>query len=190
MLKLDSSPMMRLLYNWSSSFFKRRLEAMTILILALVTQNFVGLHGKTLGCSHLIRWQTNHMMSSRTWIIYKLHDVGTEVAESLDGLASQTGDSEEKAIESLESSIEWIGMGLKHIRAIPCPTNNETVLRLEMLERYEGILRGIKQAKETIQNRKSPHTKAYVFNNCKLLTALPAFIDLLWCRQNITLKHR
>ena len=98
---------------------------------------------------------------------YMLHDVVTEVAESLDGLASQTGDSQGKAIESLESSIERIGMGLNHIRSIPCPTNNEATLRLEMLERYEGILRGMKQAKETVQNRKSPHTKAYDFNNRK-----------------------
>jgi len=118
------------------------------------------------------RLQSPHQMANKPYdelshLDYKLHDVVTEVAESLDGLASQTGDSEGKAIESLESSIEQIGMGLKHIRAIPCPTNNETVLRLEMLERYEGILRGIKQAKETIQNRKSPHTKAYVFNNRK-----------------------
>jgi hypothetical protein len=34
---------------------------------------------------------------------YKLHDVVTKVAESLDGLASQTGDSQGRAIESLES---------------------------------------------------------------------------------------
>src|SRR5271155_1652683 len=87
-----------------------------------------------------------------SYLNYKLHDVVSEVAELLDGLASQTGDSEGKAIESLESSIERIGMGLEHIRAIPCPTNNETVLRLEMLECYEGILRGMKQAKETVGN--------------------------------------
>ena len=94
---------------------------MTILILALVTQNFVGLHGG-LGCSHhLVREQVNHMMSSCTWIV-------TEVAESLDGLASQTGDSQGKVIESLESSIEQIGMGSKHIHAISCPTNNEAIL--------------------------------------------------------------
>jgi hypothetical protein len=73
-------------------------------------------------------------------------------------------------------------MGLKHIRAIPCPTNNETALRLEILERYEEILTGMKQAKETIENRKSSNTKAYLFNNRKYSTALPAFFDSLWCR--------
>jgi hypothetical protein len=86
---------------------------------------------------------------------YKLHDVVTKVAELLDGLASQTGDSQGRAIECLESSIEQIWMCLKHICTIPCPTNNEATLWLEMLERYEGILRGMKQAKEIIQNRKS-----------------------------------
>ena len=40
-----------IIYNWNSSFFKQHLETMTILILALVTQNFVGLH-RRLGCSH------------------------------------------------------------------------------------------------------------------------------------------
>jgi hypothetical protein len=59
---------------------------------------------------------------------YKLYDVVTEVAELLDRLASQTGDSQGRAIESLESSIEWTRMGLKHIGAIPCPTNNEATL--------------------------------------------------------------
>ena len=118
------------------------------------------------------RLQSLHQMANKPYdelshIDYKLHDAVTEVTELLDGLASQTGDSEGKAIESLESGIEQIGMGLKHIRAIPCPTNNETVLRLEILERYGEILTGMKQAKETIQNRKSPHTKAYVFNNRK-----------------------
>jgi hypothetical protein len=82
-------------------------------------------------------------------------------------LASQTGDSEGKAIENLESGIDQIGMGLKDIRTIPCPTNEETALQREILQRYEGILSGMKQAKKTIQNRKSPETDAYVFDNRK-----------------------
>lgn len=98
---------------------------------------------------------------------YKLQNLVTQVAESLDGLASQTGDSEEKAIKNLESGIEQIGMGLKHICTIPCPTNNEIALQQEILQRYEGILSGMKQAKKTIRNRKSPETSAYVFNNRK-----------------------
>ena len=98
---------------------------------------------------------------------YKLHGHVTRIAESLDGLANPTGDSEGKAIKNLESGIEQVGMGLEHIRAIPCRTNDETALQLEMLERYEGILCGMKQAKQTIRNRKSLQTKAYVFNNRK-----------------------
>lgn len=82
-------------------------------------------------------------------------------------MASQTGDSEAKAIKDLESGIEQIGMGLKDIRAIPCPTDEETALQWEILQRYEGILSGMKQAKKTIRNRKSSETKAYVFNNRK-----------------------
>jgi hypothetical protein len=70
-------------------------------------------------------------------------------------------------MKNLESGIEQVGMGLKHIRAIPCRTNDETALQQVMLERYEGILCGMKQAKQTIRNRKSPQTKAYVFNNRK-----------------------
>jgi hypothetical protein len=91
----------------------------------------------------------------------------TRVAESLDGLASQAGDSEEKVIKDLERGIEQVGMGLKHVRAIPCRTNDETTLQREILERYDGILSGMKQAKKTIRNRKSPQTEAYVFNNRK-----------------------
>lgn len=98
---------------------------------------------------------------------YKLHSHVTRIAESLDGLASPTGDSEGNVMKNLDSCIEQVGMGLKHIRAIPCRTNDETVLRREMLERYEGILSGMKQAKQTIRNRKSPQNKAYVFNNRK-----------------------
>ena len=58
---------------------------------------------------------------------YKLHDLVTQVTESLDGLADQTEDSKGKAIKKLESGIEQVG----------------------------------------IRNRKSPETKAYVFNNHK-----------------------
>lgn len=112
---------------------------------------------------------------------YKLHNLVTQVAESLDGLTNQTGDSEGKAIKDLKNGIEQVGMDLKHIRVILCHTNDETALQWEMLERYEGILRGMKQAKKTIRNRKSPQTKAYVFNNRKEFTALPTFIDSLWC---------
>jgi len=98
---------------------------------------------------------------------YNLHNLVTQVAKSLDGLASQTGDSEGKAIKDLESGIEQVEMGLKHIRAMPCPKNVEIVLQCEMLERYEGILSGMKQAEKTIRNRKSPQTKAYDFDNRK-----------------------
>lgn len=70
-------------------------------------------------------------------------------------------------IKDLESGIEQVGMGLKNIRVIPCRTDNETTPQREILERHEGILSGMKQAKKTIQNRKSPQTKAYVFNNRK-----------------------
>ena len=98
---------------------------------------------------------------------YKLHDLVTQVAGSLDGLASQTGDSKGKVIKDLESGIKQLGIGLKHICTIPCHTNDETMLQQEMLERYMGILSSMKQAKRTIQNRESLQTKAYVFNNCK-----------------------
>lgn len=95
---------------------------------------------------------------------YNLNDLVTQVAESLDGLV---GDSEGKVIERLESGMEQIGIGLKQIRVIPCHTNEETTLQLEMLKRYKNILSGMKQAKKTIRKRKSPETRAYVFNNRK-----------------------
>ena len=98
---------------------------------------------------------------------YKLHEHVTRVAESLDGLASPTGNPEEKAIKTLESGIKNVGMGLKHIRAIPCRTNDETMIQREILERYEGVLIGMKQAEKTIRNRKPPQTEACVFNNRK-----------------------
>lgn len=98
---------------------------------------------------------------------YKLHDLVTQVAESLDELAGQTGDSEGKAIQNLESSIEHVEKGLKHVRAVPCSTNDATAFQCQILERYEGVLSGMKQAEKTIRNRKSPQTEAYVFDNRK-----------------------
>jgi hypothetical protein len=49
------------------------------------------------------RQTANEPYDELSHIDHKLHDAVTEVAESLDGLASQTGDSEGKAIESLET---------------------------------------------------------------------------------------
>ena len=74
----------------------------------------------------------------------------TRVAESLDGLASPAGDSKGKAIKNLESGIEHVGIGLKQICAIPCRRKDETVIQREILECYEGILIGMKQAEKTI----------------------------------------
>jgi hypothetical protein len=99
---------------------------------------------------------------------YKLHSHVTRIAESLVGLASPTGDSEGNVMKNMDSCIEQVRMGLKHICAILCRTNDETVLWREMLKCfYEGILSGMKQAKKMIRNRKSPQNKAYVFNNHK-----------------------
>ena len=70
-------------------------------------------------------------------------------------------------MKNLESGIKHVGMGLKQIRAIPCRRNDETTMQREMLEHYEGVLIGMKQAEKTIRNRKSPQTEACVFNNRK-----------------------
>jgi hypothetical protein len=100
-------------------------------------------------------------------IDYKLQGIVTDVAKTLDALASSAGDPEENAVKKLESSMKLIAKSLTHIRKILGSTDEEQRLQKAMVERYEGILSGMEQASTMIQARKTAQSPPHVYRNCK-----------------------
>jgi hypothetical protein len=100
-------------------------------------------------------------------IDYKLQGVVTDVAGALDALGSTDGNPEENAVMKLESSMNLIANGLTHICNILGGTDEERGLQAAMVERYEGILSGMKQALTTIQARKTAQSPPHAYHNRK-----------------------
>ena len=100
-------------------------------------------------------------------IDYNLQGIVTDVAGALDALGSTAGNPEEKAVNTLESSMKLIEKSLTHIRNILGSTDEEQRFQVAIVERYEGILRGMEQALTTIQARKTAQSPPHVYNNRK-----------------------
>ena len=98
-------------------------------------------------------------------IDYKLQDIVTDVAKALDALGSMAGNPEGNAVKKLDSSMELIEKSLTHIRNILRRMDEEKSLQVAMVERYEGILSGMEQARTTIQARKTDQSPLNVYHN-------------------------
>lgn len=116
---------------------------------------------------HLFQQENPHRepFDELSHIDYKLQGIVTDVAKALDALGSTAGNPEENAVKKLESSMELIEESLTHIRDILGRTDEEKRLQVAMVERYEGILSGMEQARTTIQARKTDQSPLNVYHN-------------------------